>query len=346
MTLINPSDTLERQNEKLLQIAQALMRRVEQKSDDAGLAYQQFERAALLEAQVQERTHELERALDLLQESNAGLERANAEIERGRANLNEAIESINEGFALFDTGGRLIQYNSRFCRWFQDIAPRLREGLLFEDYVALVSRSRFLALPEGQTPEQWAANRLRFHNEDHVVLNFPLVSNTWLQVSEHRTARRGTVILQTDVSEIMRLERQERDKMRDAQAKTLQATLDHLNQGVCIFDAEMKLVGWNKNMDGLLALPSRRAVHGLDFSELLGLLGRDLSFHDGFTPRRLRNWSLGQTRRPVTFEVTRNATQRLRVFAQEMPDRGFVISFTDITVEHEAPASPTPRVRP
>ena len=49
MSLINPADSIERQNEKLLQIAQSLMRRVEQKNEQSGFAYQQFERAALLE---------------------------------------------------------------------------------------------------------------------------------------------------------------------------------------------------------------------------------------------------------------------------------------------------------
>ena len=49
MTLINPADSVERQNEKLLRITRSLMRRVEQQQDPSGLAYAQFERAALLE---------------------------------------------------------------------------------------------------------------------------------------------------------------------------------------------------------------------------------------------------------------------------------------------------------
>ena len=37
--LINPADPLERQNEKLIQISEALMRRVEQDTDRTGAAY-------------------------------------------------------------------------------------------------------------------------------------------------------------------------------------------------------------------------------------------------------------------------------------------------------------------
>ncbi|MEL6424718.1 MAG: hybrid sensor histidine kinase/response regulator, partial [Pseudomonadota bacterium] len=68
-TLINPTDSLARLYEKLLKISAALMRRVEQATNDSGAGYQQFQRAAMLEEQVRDRTRELERALDLLNES-------------------------------------------------------------------------------------------------------------------------------------------------------------------------------------------------------------------------------------------------------------------------------------
>ncbi len=80
----------------------SLMRRVEQITDDSGAAYAQFQRAAMLEDQVRERTRDLERALDLLNESNARLAEANRAAETARQNLANAIETIQEGFALFD----------------------------------------------------------------------------------------------------------------------------------------------------------------------------------------------------------------------------------------------------
>ncbi len=73
--------------------------------------------AALLESQVRDRTRDLERSLDLLQESNAQLAAAHAEREHARANLREAIEAISEGFALFDSNDCLVLFNSRFCQY-------------------------------------------------------------------------------------------------------------------------------------------------------------------------------------------------------------------------------------
>ncbi|MGB0506813.1 MAG: PAS-domain containing protein [Pikeienuella sp.] len=337
MSLINPEDSLERQNEKLLTITRALMRKVEQKNEQSGIAYAQFERAALLEAQVQERTKDLARTLDLLQDSNAQLETANLETETARANLTEAIETISEGFALFDPDDKLVLFNSRFCRDLRDIPRDQFEGLAFAEYVQLVAKSIYLELPEGVTPFEWALKRTHQHREDRVVFNVSLTKDRWLQVSEHRTAQRGTVILQTDVTNIIRLERQERDRMRDQQARVLRATLDHLNQGVCIFNSDRELIGWNKQMNQLLDLPSRQDAMGENFLSLLEQLEGQLKFSGTTDANMLRRWAERSSGRPaITVEVTRDSTQTLSVFAQEMPDLGFVISFTDVTAEREA----------
>lgn len=337
MSLINQNDPIERQNEKLLLIAQSLMRRVEQKNEQSGLAYQQFERAALLESQVKQRTAELERTLDLLHRSNSQLEQANADTELARANITEAIETIEEGFALFNSAERLIHFNSRFCSDITDVAAALTEGMHFSEYVSRVSYSRHLAIPEDQTPDDWAAMRLSHHSKSHVVFNVRLIWDRWIQISEHRTENGGTVILQTDVTDMMLSERLERDKMLGEQAEILQATLDHLNQGVCIFNSRGELVGWNKIMNRILTLPPEHAVRGLPFSRLLNDLKNELTFLGGFTSEKLIKWTQNVSRRkPIAFEVMRGDNQTLNIFAQEMPDRGFVISFTDVTAERVA----------
>ncbi|MEM6339574.1 MAG: PAS-domain containing protein [Pseudomonadota bacterium] len=340
MLSINPNDSLQRQNAKLMRITNSLMRRVEQASEASGVAYAQFERAAMLDAQVRERTHDLERTLDLLQDSNARLEEANLATETARLNLSEAIETISEGFALFSSDDSLILSNSRFCRNLPDVASKLHEGLGFAEYVRLVSQSVHLALPDHETSDQWTKQRLKRHRDDHVVFNVSLSADRWLQVSEHRTARGGTVILQTDVTDIIRMERQERDKMRDRQAQIFRATLDHLNQGVCIFDSDQKLIGWNKKMNRLLDLPAQEAVLGLKFDLLFDGIHDQVDFAPGYSHAQLLTWAQsGSGRLPIAFEILRGSSKTLSVFGQEMPDGGFVISLTDVTAERQAAAA-------
>jgi len=73
--LINPADPPGRQREKLLEIVQVLMRRVERATDDSGAAYAQFQRAAELEDQVIARTLDLKEALAAAGRANASRSR-------------------------------------------------------------------------------------------------------------------------------------------------------------------------------------------------------------------------------------------------------------------------------
>lgn len=336
MTLINPSDSLERQNEKLLKIVDALMSRVEYGTAQSNAAYAQFERAALLEKRVRERTLELESTLELLHDSNSELAKAHAETEAARRNLADAIEAVSEGFALFDPDDVLVMCNSRFCRDFKDLSPLLSPGLPFSDYVRHIGKSAYLALPEDETPASWAARRIRRHMDRHVMFNVELSGDRWLQVSEHRTSNGGTVVLQTDVTDIMRIERQERARLKDKQTRVIRATLDHLNQGVCVFDENAQLVGWNHKISQLLSVPVRRLVIGASFGGLLDRLGDDVQFSRGIDLEGFRNWALVKgARAPISFEVRRGG-MTLQIFGRGMPDQGFVISCTDVTAEREA----------
>ncbi|MBV2360920.1 PAS-domain containing protein [Thalassococcus sp. CAU 1522] len=339
MSLVNPLDSLERQNEKLIKIASALMDRVEFGATQSGQAYAQFERAALLEKRVRERTLELERTLDLLHDSNAQLSRANQAAEAARRNLADAIETVSEGFALFDPDDILVMCNSRFCRDFRDTATDLRPGLPFSGYVDRISRSRYLALPSGQTPESWAEQRNRRHKDQHVLFNVALTHDRWLQVSEHRTTNGGTVILQTDVTDLVRIERQERDRLRDKQTRMIRATLDHLNQGVAVFDDGARLVGWNQKIGSLLSVPARRMQIGASFAALVDQLDDAVAFTRGIDRDGFRRWAAQDgPRAAISFEVRKGDRMILHIFGRGMPDGGFVISCTDVTAEREAAA--------
>lgn len=334
--LLDPHDSLERQNQKLMKISEALMRRVEQDTDRVGAAYAQFERAALLEDQVQQRTHDLEHALDLLNASNAALEDARHAAEQARADMANAIEAIDEGFAMFDAVDRLVMCNSRFGMHMPDVQPKVLPGMAFTDYVKAVSESHYLELETELSPKAWANQRLNRHRETHVVFNVRLVSDKWIQVSEHRTPDGGTVVLQTDVTDIIRIERQERGKLLDDQARMIRATLDHLDQGVCIFDKDANLVGWNMRIADLLAVPTVLLRVGTRFDRLMNHLVTDTTA-TAEQAQQFRDWAHGRsTRRALRFEITRRGGRTLDAFAREMPDRGFVISFTDVTLERQS----------
>ncbi|MDQ1901491.1 PAS-domain containing protein [Paracoccus sp. WLY502] len=336
--LVDPAEPLDVQIARLKKISQVLMRRVETQTDRDGAAYSQFERAVVLEDQVRRRTEELERALALLNESNARLSAANVEIEAARRDLASAIEAVQEGFALFGVDDVLLLFNGRFCWQMPDVRARLHPGMTFADYIQVVSRSAMLRLPAGQTPEDWAETRMRRHRRDHVIFNLALTDDRWMQVSEHRTANSGTAIVQTDVSDLMRAEREQRERLLDNQGRIIRATLDHLAQGVAIFDAEGLLAGWNRRFRILTGLPPQTFTLGTRFQRVTDQIQQSFRLADSQSAARIAAWMQDRAGRgALSFELTqKDGAMTLDGFAQRLPDEGFVLSLTDVTAERDA----------
>jgi signal transduction histidine kinase/CheY-like chemotaxis protein len=335
--LIDPRDPLERQNAKLRTIVTTLMRRLEQDADTPVAAYDLFQRAVTLEQEVKLRTRELERALDLLNESNTRLSQARADAEIARTNLANAIETVQEGFAMFDADERMVLCNSRFGKHMHDIHHLFEPGLQFGDYVRLVANSPYLSLPAGETPEGWAAYRLARHQDEHAVFNARMAGSRWLQVSEHRTSDGGTVVLQTDITDLMRHEREERERLLDDQARLIKATLEHLDQGICIFDAQNLLAGWNGRAGELLNIRAARFRLGTPFTKLYDLIRDAVRFTGRLGPEDVEAWvRKGARAAPLYFEIELGRSRTLAVFSQRLPDGGFVMSFSDVSAERAA----------
>lgn len=335
--LLNEGDGPERTREKLLKIVDVLMGQVEQGSDHQGAAYAQFHRAAMLEEQVRQRTVDFERALDLLNLSNSKLAEANQDAEKARRNLANAIETVQEGFALFDSDDVLVMYNSRFATFLPDIRGALHEGITFETYVNLVSQSTFLDLTDRDNSTNWAKRRRDRHRDRHVIFNIHVMGDRWMQISEHRTPDDGTVILQTDVTNLVLAEREQRGKMLDDQARMIHATLDHISLGVCIFDADCRLVGVNQRLGYLLGIPMSQLVLGMGFDALHRRLAREMGFSNGMSASDLERWVHGAAPRvPVSFELSRRGKTVLVVSGEDLPDGGFVMALNDVTAERLA----------
>ena len=339
--LFDPADDLPTENRKLRRITDVLMERIEREiGQGGGAGYTQFQIAAALEEQVRARTKDLDDTMKMLSIANARLNVTRQEAEQARNDLYDAIEAVQEGFALFGQGDALILCNSRFAAQMPDVAPRLGPGLKFVDYVRMVSQSQHLQVENDQSREDWARQRLRDHRSPRIVFLVGLINDRWLQVSAYRTPSDGTAVVQTDVTDMVRREREERERLLDDQARLLRATLDHITQGVAIFDPRQRLAGCNQRLRRLAALPLQLTQAGSDFRAILDYMSAGARFAPADHIEAFGEWAARAHREgPLELELRRGDGTILDVFCQEMPDKGFVISFTDMTAEREAVAA-------
>ncbi len=117
----------------------------------------------------------------------------------------------------------------------------------------------------------------------------------------------------------------------------LQSALDHVRQGISVYDKDMRLICWNRQFRELLDLPPEFGRVGAPLEEIIRFSAERGDFGPGNTEDlvsdRINKFVVTQE----TFqERLSNAGQVLEVRTNSMPQGGIVTTFTDITDRMEA----------
>ncbi|MBS0474498.1 MAG: PAS-domain containing protein, partial [Proteobacteria bacterium] len=255
-TRLQDSDEVARLEERvrrLEKINAALIDRVERSSDLHGTAFSMFETAISLEAVVRSRTAELEETLARLNAANADLAAAHRDADAARARLRDAIESLTDGFALFDAEDRLVMCNKAYFGFWPEIEEHDSEAPRFSEVAEIVARAG-RTMGSRVAPHRWVAERVAQHAIADGAHVQALSDGRWIQISELRTSEGGTVGIYTDITEVKAEDARERARELAERNLALQATLDTLSEGVCLYDSQRRLLAHNGGLEDLLGL--------------------------------------------------------------------------------------------
>ncbi len=112
----------------------------------------------------------------------------------------------------------------------------------------------------------------------------------------------------------------------------LQSAIDHVRQGIAVFDNELNLICWNRQFRHLLGLPTNHGRVGVPLSDLL----REILVKEGVGEEALENEidkrlnQLAEVHQPYQ-EWLKGRSIVLDVSSSQMPDGGIVVTFADIT---------------
>lgn len=322
---------------KLEKINRALMARVEKSMDFSGGAFSLFQTAILLDDKVKARTTDLELTLANLSEAYSSLRGARDEAETAKQNLTAAIDAVSEGFALFDSDERLVMCNAPFQELMTDVSEHLRPGARFENIAHSFSRSLQLILAMGQSQDSWKAQRITHFRAPYATFTQSFSGDRWVQVSNKKMASGATVIFQTDITDMIRNERVRHERELDEQSKLLQATIDHMPQGISMFSDGRVLRTWNTRFVELLALPMQIVTQRLTLNRLFNVLRVQGFGQESDCAERLRVWLQDSARESIAdIEIKRFDGAILNFNAKAMPDGGLVLTFADVTAERAA----------
>ncbi len=143
-----------------------------------------------------------------------------------------------------------------------------------------------------------------------------------LLLRKHEPVEETTIRLLDDASEALQYNRD-----------LLQTAINHVEQGICVFDSEFRLSSWNSQFRHLLQLPSEMGQVGMPLSRLAEAIEENAAALDD-NARDLTHPLLEPN---VPWQITISQTSKIiEVHTKTMPDGGLVISWNDITERVEA----------
>ena len=111
--------------------------------------------------------------------------------------------------------------------------------------------------------------------------------------------------------------------------------LDHMDQGITIFDSNLKMVAWNRRFLELLRFPEELAFEGADFESFIRHNAEKGEYGVGDVDRQVAE-RVEEARKfkPHDFERRAPDGTFIRVVGRPLPAGGFVTVYTDVTDEH------------
>jgi signal transduction histidine kinase/CheY-like chemotaxis protein len=116
----------------------------------------------------------------------------------------------------------------------------------------------------------------------------------------------------------------------------LQTALDHVRQGIAVFDKDTHLACWNRQFGDVLDLPHELVRIGIGLDEILRFNAEKGAFGPGDTEALVAERIAGYVGAAPFLERFADRGLVIEVRANRMPGGGIVMTFTDITPSVEA----------
>jgi len=186
------------------------------------------------------------------------------------ASLLEALNAMADGFALYDADDRLLAANARYREFFAPAGDKIVHGIGFEDLVRHKWAGDLFAdsFSSGDDFIRWRIDVHRKPGESHVL---HLTDGRWLQLNERRTSDGGTVSIYADITDLKAREQELTGLTDSLGAKNVHfdAALNNMAQGLCMFDADQRLIVCNPRYLEMYGFSPEVVKPGISLQEIM-----------------------------------------------------------------------------
>ena len=249
------------------------------------------------------------------------MEREVAQRRSAQARLADALESSQEGIVVVDAEKRIALANAQAANFFATSSHLLKAGTpLPHLWPAMQADSAsVLAWRKVEAP---------------TTREIELPDRRWLRVSHSATREGGFIVVCSDITE------SKRHKARLSEINLrLDAALDNMSQGLCMFDPQSRLQVINRRFFEIFGIPDDRIRIGHSYSEVLEL-SEACGNHNGQNVSDLvaeQSNLMRRNSRGTHYYELRNGRVVASVYRAKA-DGGWVATYEDVTEQRQAEA--------
>ena len=257
--------------------------------------------------------------------------------------LDAALENMPYGFCVWSSEFKLVMWNRHYLDLYGFPADSVRDGMSLDEVVKL---SAELGNHPDQTPQQFLtaykkelrANRqgLRYKSREL------LAAGRTVETAHVFSPGLGWVVTHEDVTEEIASSEiiQKRRRELERQNIRLDAAVNNISQGLCMFDPKGRLVICNAPYARIYDLPDEMVKPGTPLEDILGHLF-DTGMHSSSfaTREQYITWRHGVIARGLHEKaVVEFGTRIILMQHHPMKDGGFVSTHEDITEQRQQEA--------
>ncbi len=192
-------------------------------------------------------------AMEVMRDSiRANIQSEVAQRRSAQTRLADALDSSREGVIVIDANAKVVLVNAQASEVLKGVFGPLQVGDAARDLMKTFWAK--LGSPAGRSADTAAARETR------------LSDGRWLRVSQNATQEGGVIIVFTDVTVLKEQEHALTDTNR-----RFDAALANMSQGLCLYDADGRLLVFNRRFRELFRLPSAQMEVGLSLEDITRL---------------------------------------------------------------------------
>ncbi|CUW39199.1 putative Signal transduction histidine kinase [Magnetospirillum sp. XM-1] len=272
--------------------------------------------------------------------------------------MHGVLDHLDQGISVFSAELRLMLWNQQFADLHDFPEGFLHHGLKFEDIIRFNARrgeygdcdveayvgARVASALEFR-PHRF--ERTRPNGTILEIIGNPLPGGGFVTTYSDVTVNRQVAENLRDSNDRLdqMVERRtqalrESEERHRAYGEFLEATVQHMPQGVCLFDNDLNLVVANQGFFELTQIPVSFNIKGINFREFMLYNAQRGEYGPG-NPAELADQRVEQARKMEShaFDRARPDGTVIEVRGNPIPGRGFISTFTDITARARAEES-------